>query len=157
MQSASAFVGGAAAELELSAFGAHDDDQTGHLLGSVRSTANTKNRDAQRRFRQRQREVVAALEERLRQSEQQLAAVQREKRMIEQHNEMLLKQVHKYEADAAERLRLQEEEEQAREQRAAAGGARGGEDGEEDDEPYRPHLCCLCGSAIVQPQQLQVL
>ncbi|EFJ46482.1 hypothetical protein VOLCADRAFT_105473 [Volvox carteri f. nagariensis] len=83
------------------ASGSPSCSQPSNTVGST-GNSNAKNRDAQRRFRQRQREAFAAMELNVRELEQQLQSLRREKRMVEQHNEVLLKQLRAYEQKAAQ-------------------------------------------------------
>ncbi|PNW73432.1 hypothetical protein CHLRE_14g631750v5 [Chlamydomonas reinhardtii] len=69
-----------------------------------------RNREAQQRFRQRQRDAVMALESRVMQLDGEAESLQRAKRMVEAHNECLLRQLREAEvaaAAAAERVAAQ--------------------------------------------------
>ncbi|KAG2431178.1 hypothetical protein HXX76_009706 [Chlamydomonas incerta] len=95
------------------------DPDTPRSAGSARTKfgggsggmANTqRNREAQQRFRQRQREAVMALEMRVSQLDGEAESLKRAKRMVEAHNECLLRQLREAEeaaAAAAERMAAQ--------------------------------------------------
>ncbi|GIL92507.1 hypothetical protein Vretifemale_20025 [Volvox reticuliferus] len=114
----------------------HHTGSSGHQFHNGQ-TMRDKNREAQRRYRERQRGTLALLQSRAEEQAQAIEGLTREKRMVEQHNKMLLERIWKLEAslsDAQAQVRQLEMQIQQRDQQQQQDhtGSASGEDGVRD-------------------------
>ncbi|GLI69223.1 hypothetical protein VaNZ11_013711 [Volvox africanus] len=106
---------------------------SGHQFHHSQTTRD-KNREAQRRYRERQRGNLASLQSRAEEQAQVIQGLNREKRMVEQHNKMLLERIWKLEASLFDtqaklkqlELQIQQRDQQQQQDHTGSASGEGG-------------------------------